>query len=147
MGEYAYPGSDYPLWRRIVANLLGVTLPRRTISRELGEKVIAQRNYAVAPGEYVTEWLEENNITLSQLAFDLGVSESYATDLIGGKMPISPTVAISLSDLTGIPVKRWTALDTMYWSDRERIARTEAIENDRAKRRAELLGETIEADK
>lgn len=108
--------------------------------------MIAQRNYAVAPGEYVTEWLEENSITLTQLAFDLGVSASYAQELIAGKMPVSITIAIQLEKLTGIPVKQWTALDTMYWSDRERLAREESVKQDRAARRDTLLGEIVEED-
>lgn len=111
-----------------------------------GEPVIAQRNYAVAPGEYVTEWLEENDTTLTELAFDLGVAESYATELISGKIPVSPSIAIQLEHLTGIPVRSWNRLDTMYWQDKERIARETSVKDDRAARRDQLLGEIVEED-
>lgn len=108
--------------------------------------VIAQRNYAVPPGEWVTEWLEENSVTLTQLAFDLGVNPSYAQELVEGKMPVSPSVAIQLEHLTGIPVKSWTRLDTQYWQDKERIARESAVVSDRAARRDQLLGQIVEED-
>lgn len=97
-----------------------------------GENVTAERDYAVAPGEYITEWLEENKVSHAELEYALGVSESYVTELISGKMPVSPSIAIQLENLTGIPVKSWTELDRKYWQDRERIARMESIEQQRA---------------
>lgn len=110
-----------------------------------GETVIAQRNYTVAPGEYVTEWLEENAITMEELAFALGVNETYTTDLIEGKIPINEEIALALEKLTGIPVKRWAVLDATYWADKARLAKidvTAAV----AARRDELLGEIVEDD-
>jgi plasmid maintenance system antidote protein VapI len=150
------------LGRRVVAGLLGVDerppnivlpdlsdLVRRKgecpIHDHEGEEVIAQRNYAVAPGEYVAEWLTEHDTDMDELTFDLGVTESYAKELIAGRIPVSITVAIQLENLTGIPVKQWTALDTLYWKDKERIARESAVEERRV-RREQLLGEGTEEE-
>ena len=110
-----------------------------------GEEAILQRNYAVAPGEYVTEWLEENSITMGELAFALGVNETYTTDLIEGKIPINEDIAKALEKLTGIPVKRWAILDATYWKDRARIAKID-VSAAVAARRDELLGEILEED-
>lgn len=110
-----------------------------------GETVIAQRNYAVAPGEYVTEWLEENAITMEELAFALGVNETYTKDLIEGKIPINEEIAQALEKLTGIPVKQWAVLDATYWKDKARIAKID-VRAAVAARRDELLGEILEED-
>lgn len=84
---------------------------------------MVETNYAVPPGEYITEWLEENYVSHAELEFNLGVSASYVTELISGKIPISIEVATNLEKLTGIPVKSWVALDRQYWTDRARIRR------------------------
>lgn len=86
---------------------------------------MADTNYAVPPGEYVKEWLEENHITLDELTYALGVTESYANELIAGKVPVSVEIATALERLTGIPLKQWVALDMRYWIDRSRIRREE----------------------
>lgn len=84
--------------------------------------VIAQRNYAVAPGEYVNEWLEESETTAPDLAFKLGVSESYVHALLAGEIPVSDALADALATLTGIPVKSWRAFEEMYQKDKARLA-------------------------
>ena len=127
------------------ALLLREALSTTRMSKDEGVYVIAQRNYAVAPGEYVTEWLEENAITMEELAFALGVNETYTKDLIEGKIPINEDIAKALEKLTGIPVKQWAVLDATYWKDKARINKIDVTEAIRT-RRDELLGEILEED-
>lgn len=88
-----------------------------------GEKM-TQSNYAVAPGEYVTEWLEEHQVSASALAHRLGVRESYVVALLAGQIAVSAPLAGALSDLTGIPASSWLAWETQYQKDKERLANT-----------------------
>lgn len=130
------------LGRRVVAGLLGVDLQDH---HNQGENMAAERDYAVAPGEYVTEWLEENDISMQELAFALGVNETYAWDLIAGKVPVSEEIAAALEKLTGIPVKQWAVLDATYWKDRARLAKID-VGAIAAARRDTLLAEIVDED-
>ena len=64
------------------------------------------RDYAVAPGEYLEEWLEENpEITQKQLADDLGISRKQVNAILRGRAPISAQVAMRLEKVT--PISRY----------------------------------------
>jgi plasmid maintenance system antidote protein VapI len=82
---------------------------------------MAETNYAVAPGEYITEWLEENEMDTSTLARRLGVPDKYVPQLLAGHMALFEPMLVKLADLTGIPVDWWKRLDTQYWKDKARL--------------------------
>lgn len=83
---------------------------------------MAQTNYAVPPGDYLTEWLQENDQSVGSLAFRLGVQPSYVTELVTGKIPLTESVAVNLASLTGIPFDSWMRIERKYRTDSERIA-------------------------
>lgn len=85
---------------------------------------MAERNYAVSPGEFVNEWLEEEGVTPSSLAWRLGVRESYVAQLLAGQIAVSDPLAQALAELTGIPAKSWRAWEALYQKDKARLART-----------------------
>ncbi|HIU05823.1 MAG TPA: HigA family addiction module antidote protein [Candidatus Coprousia avicola] len=80
-------------------------------------------NFAVAPGEFLQEWIEEEGkgITQSDLAERLGVSRKHVNQILRGKAPISPELALRLEHVTGIPCRAWLAYEALYQEDRARI--------------------------
>lgn len=79
-------------------------------------------NYAVSPGEYLAEWLEENqDVSVPTLAWKLGVSLSYVEALLVGDVAVSDPLAHALADLTGIPATSWQAWEGLYQLDRARL--------------------------
>jgi HTH-type transcriptional regulator / antitoxin HigA len=87
---------------------------------------MTQRNYAVAPGEFLLEWLEENgdhgpHWGVVELAHKLGVAPSYVMGLLCGEIAVSDPLAHALATLTGIPAKSWQAWEAMYQSDKARL--------------------------
>lgn len=79
-------------------------------------------NYAVAPGEYIAEWLQEEEVSHAELEYALGVPETYLDALLSGQIALSDDVARALERLTGIPVTSWQRLDAKYWQDKARLA-------------------------
>lgn len=79
-------------------------------------------NYAVAPGEFLQEWIEEegNGITQAKLAEKLGVSRKHVNEILKGKVALTPDIALRLERVTGIPSSGWLAYEAQF---REDIAR------------------------
>lgn len=88
-------------------------------------------NYAVAPGEFLQEWIEEEGrgITQSDLAERLGVSRKHVNQILGGKASISPELALRLEHVTGIPCRAWLAYEALYQEDRARIQEENSLSN------------------
>ena len=80
-------------------------------------------NYAVAPGEYLREWIEESGSGISQqaLADRMGVSRKLVNGILCGRDPITEETAIKLERVTGIPRDAWSRFEGKY---REDLART-----------------------
>ncbi len=79
------------------------------------------RNYAVAPGEYLAEWLEDERFTQQQLADRLGWSRKRVNEIVGGRAPITAEAAIQLERVTAIPVDSWLRFETAYRADLARL--------------------------
>jgi len=94
-------------------------------TEESGRTVSARTNYAVAPGEYITEWIEEHHMDRHDLAWKLGVPVTFVNELLAGAVALDEGVRTALEKLTGIPREHWRRLDSQYWADRERIAAQE----------------------
>jgi HTH-type transcriptional regulator/antitoxin HigA len=86
----------------------------------------AATDYAVPTGEYVTEWLEENNFSQAELARRMGVSGKHISKLIAGA-PLTPDVALKLEFVTGVPARLWLGYEATYRADVVRIGLTAAL--------------------
>lgn len=84
-------------------------------------------NYAVATGEFIAEWLEENGLKQSELARRLGVSRKLVSELIAGKARLSDSVAQNLEFATGVPARVWMNYELLYRSDAARLAKDSAL--------------------
>lgn len=103
------------------AILLREAISTTRLDQEQGEEVIAQRNYAVAPGEYIQEWMQEHDVDRHNVAWQLGVALTYVDQLLAGKIALSDDTCAALEKLTTIPVEQWERLDAMYWKDKARL--------------------------
>lgn len=78
-------------------------------------------DYVVAPGEYVEEWLEDMGWTQANLARHLDCSRKHVSELIAGRVALTPDYARRLERVTGTPADRWMQIETFYRSELERL--------------------------
>lgn len=78
---------------------------------------MAAQHYAVAPGAYLKEWLEDEGLTQSEAAARLGVSRKTVNGIVKGSQPISQETAIKLGRVTGIPADAWARYEAKYRAD------------------------------
>lgn len=84
-------------------------------------------NYAVAPGEYLEEWLSEEGMSQQALADLLGCSRKQVNEIINGRAPITNDTAIRLQRVVGIPSDSWLRYEAAYRADLARIADQEHL--------------------
>lgn len=81
------------------------------------------------PGETLSDILEERGITQTQLSVRLGRSGKNLSQIVNGKAPITPDLAVDLERVLGTPARFWLARESRYqeWLSRSSIpAPTEA---------------------
>lgn len=93
-------------------------------------------DYAVSPGDFIQEWLEENGVNAAELARRLDVTPKHVSELLSGKAPLSAALSIALERVTGTPAKLWNRTEAIYREDLARLAECENLEAqyDEAKR-------------
>ncbi|GAB3376306.1 HigA family addiction module antitoxin [Amycolatopsis echigonensis] len=84
-------------------------------------------NYAVAPGEYLEEWLDDQGMSQQRLAERLGSSRKQVNEIVNGHAPITPDTAMRLERVVGIPAKTWLKYEALYQADLKRIADEEDL--------------------
>jgi HTH-type transcriptional regulator/antitoxin HigA len=75
---------------------------------------------AIPPGETIAEILQERGVTQSDFALMLGRTEKNVSQLVNGKAPVSPELAIDLERVLGVPAAMWNNLESTY---RDLVAR------------------------
>ena len=69
---------------------------------------MSETNYAVAPGEYFSEWLDENQQYSSEdITSTLGWNERELAVFIAGNIRITELASMRLRVLTGISSRVW----------------------------------------
>lgn len=79
-------------------------------------------NYAVAPGEYLGEWIDDEGLSQQAVADLLGCSRKQVNELVNGRAPVTQETAIRLERVVGIPVDSWLRYEAAYRADLARIA-------------------------
>lgn len=87
---------------------------------------MSKTNYAVAPGEFLADWLEEHQQSQAQLARQMDVSPKHVSMLINGAT-LTPETALKLSRATGSSVKYWLSLEAKHRADLVRITEAEKL--------------------
>ncbi|MGA5657823.1 HigA family addiction module antitoxin [Rahnella contaminans] len=72
------------------------------------------------PGGLITEYLEDNGVSLRALARNLDVSPSALSKVSAGKTAISPEMALKLEAGIGIAARLWLAMQATYDLNRAR---------------------------
>lgn len=92
-------------------------------------------DYAVSPGDFIQEWLEENDVNAAELARRLDVTPKHVSELLSGKAPLSAPLSLALERVTGTPAKLWNRTEAIYREDLARLAESQKLETqyDRAK--------------
>ena len=80
-------------------------------------------DFAVPTGDYLSEWMDDNDVIAAELGRRLGASRKHVSELLSGKAPLSRSTAIALEEVTGIPARIWNQYEALY---REDLARIEA---------------------
>ncbi|ELV2843032.1 HigA family addiction module antidote protein [Enterobacter cloacae] len=68
----------------------------------------------------ITEYLEDNEISLRALARNLDVSPTALSKVLAGKAAISPEMALKLEAGLGIAARLWLAMQATYDLNRAR---------------------------
>lgn len=95
---------------------------------------MTQTNYAVAPGRYLEEWLEDENMTQAEAGQRLGYSRKHVNSIVNGHAQISDELATRLERLTKIPATSWLTFEAAYRADLARLK----DEEDLAKHASEI---------
>lgn len=66
------------------------------------------------PGRYIEEERVHLNITAQALADALGISLPELNQLINGLIPLTPEIALRLSNITGSTPEMWLRLEQTY---------------------------------
>ena len=83
---------------------------------------------AFHPGYYVEEAIQDMNISQSELAKRLGVSERTLSLFINGQIDVSYNLARRLSMVLGTSIKFWFNLQRIYNNKMLEIIRAKPIE-------------------
>ncbi|SDW86142.1 addiction module antidote protein, HigA family [Arthrobacter sp. cf158] len=84
-------------------------------------------NYAVAPGEYLEEWIEDQGLSQQHVADLLGCSRKQVNEIVNGRAPITHETAIRLERVVGIPAGSWLRYESAYRADLARLADQEDL--------------------
>lgn len=68
------------------------------------------RKIKVHPGEVLEELITEMNVTQSALAKNIGVTQSYISDIINGRRDMTASMAYKLAASVGLTPDTWMTL-------------------------------------
>ena len=71
-------------------------------------------DYAVHPGEILSETLEAKKISGAELARRTGLTIKHISQIINEKAPVTPETAIQLERILGVSATIWNNLDAHY---------------------------------
>ena len=79
------------------------------------------------PGDTLCDLLEEKGISQKLLGLRLGRSEKNLSQIVNGKAPITPDLALDLERVLGTPARFWLAREARYqeWLSRDSIPQPE----------------------
>ena len=88
---------------------------------------MTETNYAVAPGEYLEEWIDDRGFSQQHVADLLGCSRKQVNEIVNGRAPVTSDTAIRLERVVGIPADTWLRYEAAYRADLARIADQENL--------------------
>lgn len=74
----------------------------------------------IPPGETLLEWLDREEMSQVEFARRSRLTPKHITQVVKGKVGISPEVALAFERVTSIPARYWTQLDANYQTAKQR---------------------------
>ena len=71
-------------------------------------------DFAVAPGETLSELLDDNGMSQAELARRTGLSAKHINQIVSGDASITAETAIRLERVTKVPSRFWLNLEAQY---------------------------------
>lgn len=78
-------------------------------------------DYAVAPGQTLSEVIESLGMTQKELALRMGLTEQSIIRILNAEQPISFDTATKLEMVTAVPARMWNNLEMHY---REQLSKS-----------------------
>ncbi|MPV36294.1 HigA family addiction module antitoxin [Georgenia subflava] len=88
---------------------------------------MATTNYAVPPGAFLEEWLDDEAMTQGEAAARLGCSRKQINEIVNGRAPVTADTASRLARLTSVPTDAWLRYEALYRADLARIRDEETL--------------------
>lgn len=88
-----------------------------------------ETNYAVATGEYIQEWQEENSVSTPHLAVRLNLSVAEVESILSGSTLVDENISELLERVTDIPARIWLNFEKRYIADLIRLNLERPIRN------------------
>jgi plasmid maintenance system antidote protein VapI len=84
---------------------------------------MTERDYAVAPGEWIKEWIEDNKTTPADLATSAGISLGWLRKVLKGEVKLSKVIALRISTVTSPDLRAENLLmyEEKYQADKRRL--------------------------
>lgn len=79
-------------------------------------------DFIVTPGDFIEEWLEDNDLSQAEFARRLGCSPKHVSQVIHKGDAVTTDFANRLERVTRVPASRWLQLEAFYRSECERLA-------------------------
>lgn len=92
--------------------------------------IASKHTLAVPPGETIKEQLDDRNMTQKEFARRMELSEKHISHLINGEVKLTPSVALRLEMVLGIPASFWNNLESIYREDLEKVKLENEMEDD-----------------
>lgn len=80
-------------------------------------------DYAVAPGEWLDEWIGDQNSSITEVAVKMELTQDQVERILDGRLSVTAGLSVRLERLTKIPAHIWLRYEDLYRSDRARLAR------------------------
>jgi len=87
-------------------------------------------NYAVLPGDVLSDELELREMSQQELSRRTGLTPKHIVSIIKGKAPITPETALKFERTIGMPANYWLNLESNYQEIKARLAEEEKLEAD-----------------
>jgi HTH-type transcriptional regulator/antitoxin HigA len=82
---------------------------------------VGERSIAIPPGATIREQLEDRGMTQREFALRMETPEEHISQLLDGKVELTPDVSTRLESVLGLPVNFWHRLDAAYLEDLARV--------------------------
>lgn len=79
-------------------------------------------DYVSPPGETLAETLQSIGMSQAELAVRIGRAKKTVNEIVKGKAPITPRIALELESVLGVPAGFWNSREAIF---REHLARVE----------------------